>query len=138
MRTLLTSRVMVAVVTLGSAPIPILGAIQPPAPSFMPVTVLVHSILFGGLLGGMLWVAWFIIGILLAIWAYRDAGSRGTSGLLWAIIVVILPILGIIIYLVIRPSGRASSCGGRLPPGSAPPPEGPQSQSPSPQDAPRR
>jgi len=44
----------------------------------------------------------FIIGILLCIWVYRDAESRGMSGVLWLIIVLLFNIVGLIIYLVVR------------------------------------
>ena len=47
-------------------------------------------------------LVWFIIGILLCIWVYRDAESRGMSGVLWLIVVIITGILGLIIYLVVR------------------------------------
>jgi len=44
-----------------------------------------------------------IIGIALAIWVYKDAEKRGSSGALWLIIVLITGILGLIIWLVVRP-----------------------------------
>jgi cobalamin biosynthesis protein CobD/CbiB len=47
-------------------------------------------------------VVWFIIAILLCIWVYRDAESRGMGGALWLIIVLITGIIGLIIYLVVR------------------------------------
>jgi hypothetical protein len=56
-------------------------------------------------------VVWFIISILLMIWVYRDAESRGMSGVLWLIIMLLLGIIGLIIYLVVRKDktqGRAS------------------------------
>jgi len=60
-------------------------------------------------------VIWFIIFIAIAIWVYKDAEKRGSSGALWLIIVIITGIIGIIIWLIIRPkkimivdeSGRA-------------------------------
>ena len=45
----------------------------------------------------------FIIGILIAIWVYRDAEKRGSSGVLWLIIVLLTSIIGLIIWLVVRP-----------------------------------
>lgn len=44
-----------------------------------------------------------IIGIILAIWVYKDAEKRGSSGILWLLIVLITGIIGLIIWLVIRP-----------------------------------
>jgi len=57
-------------------------------------------------LGGLMMIAcvaiWFIIAILIAVWVYRDAQSRGMSGALWLIIVIIAGLLGLIIYIVVR------------------------------------
>jgi heme/copper-type cytochrome/quinol oxidase subunit 2 len=47
-------------------------------------------------------IVWFVIGILLCIWVYRDAESRGMNGVLWLIVVLIAGIIGLIIYLVVR------------------------------------
>jgi hypothetical protein len=57
--------------------------------------------MFAGL-GMMCWAIWFIIGILICIWVYKDAESRGMSGVLWLILVLFLGIIGLIIYLVVR------------------------------------
>jgi len=74
--------------------------------------------LFGGLFActGIFAVVWFVIWILVAIWVYKDATSRGANGVLWLIVVVLLGIIGLIIYLVVRPKETAP------PPGYAPPP----------------
>ena len=56
--------------------------------------------------GGLcfLWVIiWFVIFLLVAIWVYGDAEKRGKSGALWLIIVIILGLIGIIIWLIVRP-----------------------------------
>jgi len=54
-------------------------------------------------------IIWFVIAILICIWVYKDAESRGMNGALWLIIVLISGIIGLIIYLVVRkeksPSG---------------------------------
>ncbi len=47
-------------------------------------------------------VLWFVIWILIAVWVYRDAESRGMGGALWLIIVILLGLIGIIIYLIVR------------------------------------
>ena len=44
-----------------------------------------------------------IIGIVLAIWVYKDAEKRDSSGALWLIIVLITGLLGLIIWLIVRP-----------------------------------
>lgn len=56
-------------------------------------------------LGWWLFVAvWFVIGLLLALWVYKDAQRRtcGREGLLWLIIVLVAGIIGLIIYLIVR------------------------------------
>ena len=62
-------------------------------------------------------VIWLIIWVLVAVWVYKDAESRGASGVLWLIIVILLGIIGLIIYLVVRPKHKAAQ-----PPPGAPPP----------------
>jgi hypothetical protein len=64
--------------------------------------------LFGGIVC-IIPVVWFIVGILLCIWVYRDAESRGMSGALWLIIVLIAGIIGLIIYLVVRKDKRSEA-----------------------------
>ncbi|UCE29930.1 MAG: hypothetical protein JSV85_03245 [Candidatus Bathyarchaeota archaeon] len=54
-------------------------------------------------------LAWFIIGILICIWVYRDAESRGMSGVLWLIVVLIASIVGLIIYLVVRKEKKSEA-----------------------------
>ncbi len=46
---------------------------------------------------------WFIIDILIMIYMYKDAKKRGKSGVLWLIIGFFLGILGLIIWLIVRP-----------------------------------
>lgn len=57
-----------------------------------------------GSLGCLAFVlVWFIICILIAVWVYRDAEKRGKSGVLWLIVVILLGLIGIIIWLIVRP-----------------------------------
>ena len=61
---------------------------------------------FGGFLAGVccyLYVFLLIIWILIGIWVYKDAEKRRKSGALWLIIVIILGLIGIIIWLLVRP-----------------------------------
>jgi len=58
--------------------------------------------LFGGLMC-VVWVVVLVIGILIAVWVYRDAEKRGSSGVLWLIICLLTGIIGLIIWLVVRP-----------------------------------
>jgi membrane protease YdiL (CAAX protease family) len=48
-------------------------------------------------------IIWFIIFLLISIWVYKDAERRGKSGALWLIIVILLGLIGIIIWLIVRP-----------------------------------
>jgi hypothetical protein len=43
-----------------------------------------------------------IIWIFVIIWVYRDAESRGLNGVLWALLVLIGSVIGLLIYLIIR------------------------------------
>lgn len=61
-------------------------------------------------------IVWFIIAILLCIWVYRDAESRGMSGVLWLIIVLVAGIIGLIIYLVVRKDKQAAKAAPPPPP----------------------
>jgi hypothetical protein len=40
--------------------------------------------------------------VLVLVWVYRDAQRRGRNGLLWALLVLIGNVIGLIIYLIIR------------------------------------
>lgn len=55
-----------------------------------------------GLLACAVPIVFFIVGILLCIWVYKDAERRGMSGVLWLIVVLLTSIFGLIIYLVVR------------------------------------
>jgi hypothetical protein len=72
------------------------------------------------LLGGVICLIMLIpiiITIFIAIWVYKDAESRGMSGILWALVAIFVPyFIGLIIYLVVRKP--------KLPPGYAAPPPG--------------
>lgn len=71
--------------------------------------------LFGlGFVACILPIIWLVVAILIAIWVYRDAEKRGSSGALWLIIVIITGIIGLIIWLVVRPpiGGKKGKAGG--------------------------
>jgi len=53
-------------------------------------------------------VIWFVIAIILCIWVYKDAESRGMNGALWLIIVLLAGLLGLIIYLIVREEKKPS------------------------------
>jgi len=87
--------------------------------------------LLGGALCGLS-ILILIIAVLIAVWVYKDAESRGMSGILWLLIVIFVPyFIGLIIYLVVRkdhpvmqgpPPGAYPPPGGYPPPGAYPPP----------------
>lgn len=66
-----------------------------------------------------------IIGLLIGIWVYKDAEKRGKSGILWFFIVLVLGIIGLIIWIVVRPpiggekgaepDRRCPNCGRAIP-----------------------
>jgi len=79
------------------------------------------------------WIGLFVLFIVVGIWVYRDAESRGMDGTLWALGVVIGGLLGLIIgivvlivYLVVRSDhpvgGYRYPPYGAYPPGAYPPP----------------
>ena len=49
---------------------------------------------------------WFIAGILLCLWVYNDAKSRGMEGALWVLIVLVANVVGLIVYLMVREENR--------------------------------
>lgn len=71
--------------------------------------------IFGGLFC-LIPLVWFVIAILLCIWVYRDAESRGMNGVLWLIVVLIAGLIGLIIYLIIRKDKPTSQSGPPSPP----------------------
>ena len=55
-------------------------------------------------------ILYYVVAILLCIWVYRDAESRGMGGALWLIVVLLTGLIGLIIYLVVRkPRGTPST-----------------------------
>jgi len=62
----------------------------------------------GGLFGGMMLlliilpILWFVIGLLIAIWVYKDAKKRDMNAAVWLLIVLVTSCIGCIIYLVVR------------------------------------
>ncbi len=68
----------------------------------------------------------FIIGIIVAIWVYKDSGKRGMNQTLWLIITLLTGIIGLIIYLVVRqPLAPIGPAPGMMPPYGAPMPYAP-------------
>jgi len=47
-------------------------------------------------------ILFFVIGLLLAIWVYKDAKKRDMNAAVWLLIVLLTGCIGCIIYLVVR------------------------------------
>jgi uncharacterized membrane protein YhaH (DUF805 family) len=62
-----------------------------------------------------LFIGLFVVQIALLVWVARDAKARGMdSAVLWMILVLLLPLIGIIVYILARPQGsmvRCAHCG---------------------------
>src|SRR3972149_6064275 len=77
---------------------------------------------FAGLICAIV-IALFVVFVLIAIWVYRDAESRGMNGALWLIVVILIGLVGLIIYLVVRSDHPVRPPGYYPPaPGYYPPP----------------
>jgi hypothetical protein len=57
---------------------------------------------------GLLLIA---IGTALLAWIYHDSLNRGMpSPAVWLLLVILIPIIGLLLYFLVRPSGRISIC----------------------------
>lgn len=62
-------------------------------------------------LGALISIATIALIVLLGVWTYRDAQSRGMVGILWTAIVVLVPsYVGLIIYLIVRMDNNKVTC----------------------------
>ncbi len=69
---------------------------------------------------------WIIIWLLVALWAYKDAKKRGVENpIIWFLLVFFLELIGLIIYIIVRPKQDQSNM--------PPPPPPPQQYPPPPQ-----
>ena len=60
------------------------------------------SNLLGSCLGGLCFLAIFILTLVAMFWVYRDAEARGKTGCLWVLLISATGPLGIIAYFVLR------------------------------------
>lgn len=58
-----------------------------------------------------------IVWIAVVIWVYKDAERRGMNGLLWALLVFIGNLIGLLIYLIVRQDNPLREGEGRASPG---------------------
>ena len=56
-----------------------------------------------------------LLWVVLAVWVYRDAESRGMSGVLWALLVFIGNLIGVLIYLIVRSERKPALAEGKTP-----------------------
>ncbi len=54
----------------------------------------------------LFYILWFVVGILICVWVYQDAKSRGMDSALWVLIVLIANVVGLIVYLIVREEKR--------------------------------
>ena len=56
-------------------------------------------------------ILFLVIPIMIGIYVYKDAGSRGMNASLWTLIAVLSPaVIGLIIYLLVRSDYRSYEC----------------------------
>jgi putative component of membrane protein insertase Oxa1/YidC/SpoIIIJ protein YidD len=56
-------------------------------------------------------VALFVLSVILLIWVAKDAKNRGVDNpILWMILVFFTGVIGLVIYLAVRPSGNLTLC----------------------------
>ena len=48
-------------------------------------------------------VFFVVLWVRIFFWTYRDAKNRGTMAVYWSIVTLVFPLLGLLIYLVVRP-----------------------------------
>ena len=61
---------------------------------------------------GFVIIAVIALNIALLVWVARDAKARGMDGaILWMILVMFTGLIGLIIYLCVRPQGNMVQCG---------------------------
>ena len=80
-----------------------------------------HFLGIAGLSLGALAIFALLIAIL--VWVYRDAEKRGMNGVLWALVVFVGHIVGLVIYLIVRSDHpfRSPAPGGPSPTPAPPP-----------------
>lgn len=65
------------------------------------------SCIFGIILG----VGGLVVHIFIMVWTFNDATARGDSNaILWPILGFFFPLIGLIVYLAVRPKGDMSPC----------------------------
>jgi hypothetical protein len=76
-----------------------------------PLRILGWSLSFGFLM--LIRVAplvYLLVDILILVWVVKDARARNTDGAIWALIILVSGILGLIVYVASRPQGVLIGC----------------------------
>lgn len=58
--------------------------------------------IFKNTFNSILPLALLVLGIFVIVWVYRDAERRGMNGVLWALLVFIGNLIGLLVYLIVR------------------------------------
>ena len=62
-------------------------------------------------LGALISIAVLALLILICVWTYRDAQHKGMNGIIWTLIVLLVPsCIGLIIYLIVRMDAKKVTC----------------------------
>ncbi|MHB8055640.1 MAG: zinc ribbon domain-containing protein [Candidatus Aminicenantales bacterium] len=86
---------------------------------------------------GFFGLAFLVIWVMVALWVHRDAESRGMEGVIWALVVFFVHVIGLIIYLIVRSNHPVLTAAPASKPQTAtPPPQAGETAAPSIQPAP--
>jgi hypothetical protein len=59
----------------------------------------------------MFWLGLFALQIALLVWVARDAKARGMDGaVIWMLLVMCVPLIGLLVYIFARPQGNLIPC----------------------------
>ncbi|MDO5156026.1 MAG: hypothetical protein Q4D51_08670 [Eubacteriales bacterium] len=62
-------------------------------------------------MGVIIPIAAIVMTVLLAVWTYRDANEKGLNGIMWTLIVILVPsYIGLIVYLCVRYDSKKVTC----------------------------
>ncbi len=62
-------------------------------------------------IGALIAIAVLVLTILLCVWTYRDAQHKGMNGIIWMLVVLLVPsCIGLIIYLIVRMDSNKVTC----------------------------
>jgi hypothetical protein len=65
--------------------------------------------IFEGTFFYVFFIVYFIISIIIVVWLYKDVKKRGTNITIWVIIGFVMNIVGLLIWIIVRPSIKNKS-----------------------------